>query len=69
MAAWKGISSAAISANGLWAAWRISEAEGDANVVVKSLNGKEEYSFPAGQGAGSLEFSDDGSWFAFNYVR
>ncbi len=65
MAAWKGISSAAISANGLWAAWRISEAEGDANVVVKSLNGKEEYSFPAGQGAGSLEFSDDGSWFAF----
>ncbi len=65
MAAWKGISSAAISANGLWAAWRISEAEGDANVVVKSLNGKEEYSFPAGQGAGSLEFSDDGAWFAF----
>jgi len=65
MAAWKGISSAAISANGLWAAWRISEAEGDANVVVKSLSGKEEYSFPAGQGAGSLEFSDDGAWFAF----
>lgn len=65
MAAWKGISSAVISANGLWAAWRISEAEGDANVVVKSLSGKEEYSFPAGQGAGSLEFSDDGAWFAF----
>ncbi|MFZ6801126.1 S9 family peptidase [Undibacterium sp. Di24W] len=65
MAAWKGISAAAISANGQWGAWRISESEGDANVVVKSLNGKEEYSFPAGQGAGSLEFSDDGLWLAF----
>nr|WP_314863185.1 prolyl oligopeptidase family serine peptidase [uncultured Undibacterium sp.] len=65
MAAWKGISSAAISANGQWGAWRISESEGDANVVVKSLSGKEEYSFPAGQGAGSLEFSDDGLWLAF----
>lgn len=65
MAAWKGISSAVISANGKWAAWRLTEAEGDANVMVKSLSGKEEYSFPAGQGAGNIEFSDDGQWMAF----
>ncbi len=65
MAAFKGISAAVLSANGQWAAWRLSEAEGDATVVVKSLSGKEEYSFPAGQGAGSIEFSEDGLWAAF----
>lgn len=65
MAAWKSIQGAAISANGHWAAWRLGEAEGDANLVVKSLNGKEEYSFPAGQGVGTIEFSDDGQWLAF----
>ncbi|MBC3873236.1 prolyl oligopeptidase family serine peptidase [Undibacterium flavidum] len=65
MAAWKGISSAVISANGSWAAWRLAEADGDANLVVKNLSGKEEYSFPAGQGAGTIEFSDDGQWMAF----
>lgn len=65
MAAWKGIPSAAISANGQWAAWRLAEAEGDANVVVKSLSGKEEFSFPAGQGTGVIEFSKDGQWMAF----
>ena len=65
MAAWKGISSVAIASNGQWAAWRIAEAEGDATVVVKALNTKEEFSFPAGQGVGALEFSDDGLWMAF----
>lgn len=65
MATFKGISAAVLSANGQWAAWRLSEAEGDATVVFKSLSGKEEYSFPAGQGAGSIEFSEDGLWAAF----
>lgn len=65
MAAWKGISSAVLSADGLWAAWRLTEADGDANIVVKALSGKEEFSFPAGQGVGSIEFSEDGQWLAF----
>ncbi|WP_395009652.1 prolyl oligopeptidase family serine peptidase [Undibacterium sp.] len=65
MAAWKGISSAVLSADGLWAAWRLTEADGDANIVVKALSGKEEFSFLAGQGLGTIEFSEDGQWLAF----
>jgi dipeptidyl aminopeptidase/acylaminoacyl peptidase len=65
MAAWKSISAAVVSANGSWSAWRLTEADGDANLIVKSLSGKEEYSFPAGQGVGTIEFSDDGQWLAF----
>ncbi|MFZ6818205.1 alpha/beta hydrolase family protein [Undibacterium sp. Ji22W] len=65
MAAWKAINSVVVSANGAWAAWRLAEADGDANMVVKSLSDKEEYVFPAGQGTGTIEFSEDGQWMAF----
>lgn len=65
MAAWKTIGTVAISANGQWTAWRILKSEGDAQVVVKSIQGKTEYSFPAGQGAGNIDFSQDGKWLAF----
>ncbi|MBR7799781.1 S9 family peptidase [Undibacterium fentianense] len=65
MASWKSIGTAVVSPNGQWAAWRLAESEGDGNVVVKSLNGTQEYSFSTGQGAGPIEFSADGTWVGF----
>ncbi|WMW79671.1 prolyl oligopeptidase family serine peptidase [Undibacterium cyanobacteriorum] len=65
MAAWQSVTTVAISPNGKWVAWRLAAADGDSSVVVKSVEGKEEYKFADGQGNGAIEFSADGQWMAF----
>ncbi|TXI89765.1 MAG: S9 family peptidase [Burkholderiaceae bacterium] len=65
MATWQSVSAVVVSANGKWVAWRISAADGDSTVYVRSVEGKEEYKFSDGQGIGTIEFSADGQWMAF----
>ena len=50
--AWKAISTAIVSDNGEWFAYRIGPAEGDSSVVIRQTRGDKEYSFPSGEGGG-----------------
>lgn len=77
--AWKSLSTAAVSADGEWLAYRVSPDEGDSEVVLRQTHGTKEMRFPIGEvplpnpfmGPGgpspssSLVFSDDSKWLAF----
>jgi dienelactone hydrolase len=77
--AWKSISSATLSSDGQWLAYRIAPQEGDGEVVVRQTRGEKELRFPVGESLRvtfemliggfvpptNLAFSDDGKWLAF----
>jgi dipeptidyl aminopeptidase/acylaminoacyl peptidase len=65
--AWKSISTAAVSDDGKWLAYRLTPVEGDSEVVVRQVQGAKEYRFGCGEGGGAdLAFSEDSAWAAFS---
>ncbi len=67
--AWKSMRARAVSPDGAWLAYYLAPTEGDSTVVVRALSGDAEYSFEVGElpmfGGGSVEFSGDSNWLAF----
>lgn len=67
--AWKSIRTRSLSDDGAWFAYYLAPAEGDGEVVVRSVTGETEHRFEAGElpmfGGGRLEFSGDAEWIAF----
>ena len=65
--AWKTISAAVVSSDGVWFAYRIGPGEGDAEVVVRQTRGDKEFKFGAGESGGNdIAFSEDSKWVAFS---
>ena len=67
---WKAIRDRALSPDGRWFAYVLQPNEGDSEIVVRSVQGSQEYRFDGGErapfgGGGALRFSDDSAWFAF----
>jgi len=60
----RAMTTTAMSSNGQWFAYRVAPLEGDSEVVVRSTTGAQEYTFPVGEGAGPMTFSDDSQWLA-----
>jgi dienelactone hydrolase len=60
----KAMGATSLSPDGKWFAYRVAPLEGDSEVIVRSTSGAQEYKFPAGEGAGTMSFSDDSMWFA-----
>jgi dipeptidyl aminopeptidase/acylaminoacyl peptidase len=69
--AWKRIQTPVVSNDGQWFAYRVTPAEGDAEVVVRNLKDGKEQHFPAGDsvaagGQTGLTLSENSRWVAFN---
>ncbi len=62
----RAMSTASLSPDGKWFAYRVAPLEGDSEVTVRSMSGAQEWKFPAGEGAGPMSFSDDSMWFAMS---
>ncbi len=62
----RAMTTTAMSSNGQWFAYRVAPLEGDSDVVVRSTTGAQEYTFPVGEGAGPMAFSDDSQWLAIS---
>ena len=69
---WKRITGSELSDDGAWLAYRLSPAEGDSEVVVRSTADATEHRFEIGEaggggfgGGGGLSFSEDSRWLAF----
>ena len=60
----RAMSTASLSPDGKWFAYRVAPLEGNSEVIVRSTSGAQEWKFPAGEGAGPMSFSDDSMWFA-----
>jgi len=64
--AWKSASTAILSTDGRWFAYRASPLDGDSEVVIRQTQGDKEYRFPVGEGrTGMLALSEDAKWAAF----
>src|ERR1700733_10418307 len=68
---WKRIQAPVVSSDGQWLAYRVTPAEGDAEVVIRNLKDGKEQRFPAGDsvaasGQTALAISEDSRWVAFN---
>jgi hypothetical protein len=64
--AWKNITSSVISKDGRWFAYRLSPAEGDGQVIFRSLISDKEHKYPAGEGRGGrILINPDGRYAAF----
>jgi dipeptidyl aminopeptidase/acylaminoacyl peptidase len=69
---WRSIRGAALSNDGKWFAHRVSPAEGNGEVILRSNAVNKETRFPGGGGTGKLQFSFDSKWLAFTvspYVK
>lgn len=69
---WRSIRTAVLSSDGRWFAHRVAPAEGDGEVIVRSISDGKETKYPAGAGSGQLQFSFDSKWLAFSitpYVK
>ncbi len=65
--AWKSASTAILSTDGRWFAYRASPLDGDSEVVIRQTQGDKEYRFPVGEGrTGMLALSEDVKWAAFS---
>ena len=69
---WHRISSARLSKDGAWLAYRLAPAEGNGELIVRSTAGDTEHRFPIGRvagggfgGGGNPAISDDSRWVAF----
>jgi dienelactone hydrolase len=62
---WRSIRATALSGDGKWFAHRVAPAEGDGEVILRSIADGKETRFPGGGGVGSLEFSFDSKWLTF----
>jgi len=59
----RAIGGTSLSANGQWFSYRLSPLQGDAEVVIKSTSGAQEWKFQPGEGAGAAAtFSADSTW-------
>ncbi len=65
LASWKRLGPVSLSPDGRWAAWRLSPAEGDGEVLLKATQGDASFTYATGSGDGALTFSEDGKWLAF----
>ena len=63
---WRSIQGAVLSGNGKWFAHRVAPAEGDGEVILRSVADGKETKFPGGGGSGQLQFSFDSKWLAFS---
>ncbi|HEX3747157.1 MAG TPA: prolyl oligopeptidase family serine peptidase [Bryobacteraceae bacterium] len=68
---WKRIQAPAVSNDGQWLAYRVTPAEGNAEVVIRNLKDGKEQRFPAGDsvaasGQTGIAISADSHWVAFN---
>lgn len=69
---WRSIRGASLSNDGKFFAHRVGPAEGDGEVILRTVADGKETKFPAGSGFGGLQFSFDSKWFAFTvtpYVK
>lgn len=69
---WRSIRTAVLSNDGKWFAHRVSPAEGDGEVVLRTIADGKETKYPSGGGSGQLQFSFDSKWLAFSitpYVK
>ncbi len=62
----RAMTTASLSPDGKWFAYRVAPLEGNSEVIVRSVSGAQEWKFPAGEGAGPMSFSDDSLWFAMS---
>ena len=63
---WRSIRGAVLSGDGKWFAHRVAPAEGDGEVILRSISDGKETKFPGGGGFGQLQFSFDSKWLAFS---
>lgn len=69
MLAWNSAKQVAISDDGKWFSYIAGPAEeGNAELIIKQLNGDKEYRFPSGSVTAQrpIHFSEDGKWLAFD---
>ena len=59
----RAMTTTSLSPDGKWFAYRVAPIEGNAEVIVRSTSGTQEWKFPVGEGAGPMSFSDDSMWF------
>lgn len=62
---WRSLRGTALSPDGKWFAHRAAPAEGEGDVILRSIADGKENKFAGGAGFGSLEFSFDSKWCAF----
>ncbi|MBL8822584.1 MAG: prolyl oligopeptidase family serine peptidase [Planctomycetia bacterium] len=65
---WRSIRTAVLSNDGKWFAHRVTPAEGDGEVILRSVADGKETKYPAGGGSGQLQFSFDSNWLAFSVL-
>jgi dipeptidyl aminopeptidase/acylaminoacyl peptidase len=65
--AWKSVSMTLVSTDGRWFAYRVAPLDGDAEIVIRQIQGEKQYKFVIGDsrgGGGSFAFSEDARWAA-----